>query len=242
MSIKAKTGIDLCNNQLLNAVLENKAAASAPENPVAGSLYWDTTNNCLKIYNGSAWINYNPLDAFAFAKAAEGVLQILKYKNSSTAPTVENVTLVDTSKFDTAGMAAQAYADARSYTDSQINKLLGDAPPEALDTLKELADAVEENQDLIASLQALVTNGVHKSKVSCPALTPSSGVCTWVCDHGLTLNSWKNDNTVLCEVYDANTSEKILCDVKINSAANVLISFASDTTITAGSYYAVFVG
>lgn len=55
MSIKAKSGIDLCNNQLLNAVLENKAAASAPENPVAGSLYWDTTNNCLKIYNGTVW-------------------------------------------------------------------------------------------------------------------------------------------------------------------------------------------
>lgn len=241
MSIKAKSGIDLCNNQLLNAVLENKAAVSAPENPIAGSFYWDTTNNCLKIYNGSAWINYNPLDAFAFAKAAEGVLQILKYKNSSTAPTVENLTLVDTSKFDTAGMAAQAYADARSYTDSQINKLLGGTPSEALDTLKELADAVEENQDLISSLQQLVRTGVEKSKVSCPALTPSSGVCTWVCNHGLTLNSWANDNTILCDVY-TSAGEKVLCDISINSAANVIIKIASDTTITAGTYYAVFVG
>ena len=77
MSIKAKSGIDLCNNQLINAVLENKAAASAPENPVAGSLYWDTTNNCLKIYNGTAWVNYNPLDAYKFSKAADGVLQIM---------------------------------------------------------------------------------------------------------------------------------------------------------------------
>ena len=155
MSIKAKTGIDLCNNQLLNAVLENKAAASAPENPVAGSMYWDTTNNCLKIYNGAKWVNYNPLDAYEFTVVTDGVLQILRYINSSTAPTVEAVKLVDTSKFDTAGMAAQAYADARSYTDSQIKKLLGDAPPEALDTLKELADAVKKNQDLISSLQQL---------------------------------------------------------------------------------------
>lgn len=242
MSLKAKTGIDLCNNQLLNAVLENKPMSSAPENPIAGSLFWDTAHNCLMIYDGAAWINYNPLSAFGFGKAAEGVLQILKYKNSSTAPTVENVTLVDTSKFDTVGMAAQAYADARSYTDSQINKLLGGTPSEALDTLKELADAVEKNQDLISSLQQLVRTGVEKSKVSCPALTPSSGVCTWVCNHGLTLNSWANDNTVLCDVYDTNTSEKILCDIKINSPANVIIKIASDTTITAGSYYAVFVG
>ena len=241
MSIKAKSGIDLCNNQLINAVLENKPMSSAPENPIAGSLFWDTAHNCLMIYDGAAWINYNPLSAFDFGKAAEGVLQILKYINSRTAPTVQNVELVDTSKFDTAGAAAAAYADARSYTDSQINKLLGDAPPEALDTLKELADAVEENQDLIASLQALVTNGVHKSKVLCPALTPSSGVCTWVCNHGLTLNSWSNDNTVLCDVY-TSAGEKVLCDISINSAANVIIKIASDITITAGSYYALFVG
>lgn len=241
MSLKAKTGIDLCNNQLLNAVLENKPMSSAPENPIEGSLFWDTAHNCLMIYDGAAWINYNPLSAFGFGKAVDGVLQILKYKNSSTAPTVENVTLVDTSKFDTAGMAAQAYADARSYTDSQINKLLGDAPPEALDTLKELADAVKKNQDLISSLQQLVRTGVEKSKVSCPALTPSSGVCTWVCNHGLTLNSWPNDNTVLCDVY-TSAGEKVLCDISINSAANVIIKIASDTTITAGAYYALFVG
>ena len=241
MSIKAKSGIDLCNNQLINAVLENKPMSSAPENPIAGSFFWDTAHNCLMIYDGTAWINYNPLSAFAFSKAAEGVLQILKYINSRTAPSVENVELVDTSAFDTAGAAAAAYADARSYTDSQINKLLGDAPPEALDTLKELADAVKKNQDLISSLQQLVRTGVEKSKVSCPALTPSSGVCTWLCNHGLTLNSWANDNTVMCDVY-TSAGEKVLCDISINSAANVIIKIASDTTITAGSYYALFVG
>ena len=241
MSIKAKSGIDLCNNQLLNAVLENKAVASAPENPVAGSLYWDTTNNCLKIYNGSAWVNYNPLDAFSFAKAAEGVLQILRYINSSTTPTVENITLVDTSNFDTAGAAAAAEAAAKIYTDNKISNLLGGTPSEALDTIYELAAAIEENQDLISSLQQLVRTGVEKSKVSCPALTPSSGVCTWVCNHGLTLNSWANDNTVLCDVY-TSAGEKVLCDISINSAANVIIKIASDTTITAGSYYALFVG
>lgn len=242
MSIKAKSGIDLCNNQLLNAVLENKAVASAPENPVAGSLYWDTTNNCLKIYNGSAWVNYNPLDAYSFTKAADGVLQILRYINSSTAPTVENITLVDTSNFDTAGAAAAAEAAAKIYTDNKISNLLGGTPSEALDTIYELAAAIEENQDLISSLQQLASTGVHKSRVSCPALTPESGVCTWVCNHGLTLNSWANDNTVICEVYEANTSEKIFCDVKINSTANVIIKIASDTTIASGTYYAVFVG
>ena len=241
MSIKAKSGIDLCNNQLLNAVLENKAVASAPENPIAGSLYWDTTNNCLKIYNGSAWVNYNPLDAYSFTKAADGVLQILRYINSSTAPTVENITLVDTSNFDTAGAAAAAEAAANLYTDNKFSALFGGTPSAALDTIYELAAAIEKNQDLISSLQQLVRTGVEKSKVSCPALTPSSGVCTWLCNHGLTLNSWANDNTVLCDVYTL-AGEKVLCDISINSPANVIIKIASDTTITAGSYYALFVG
>ena len=241
MSIKAKSGIDLCNNQLLNAVLENKAAASAPENPVAGSLYWDTTNNCLKIYNGAKWVNYNPLDAYEFTVVTDGVLQILRYINSSTAPTVETVELVDTSAFDTAGAAAAAEAAAKLYTDNKLSKLLGGTPSAALDTIYELADAVEKKQNLISSLENLVQTGVEKSKVSCPALTPSSGVCTWVCNHGLTLNSWANDNTVMCDVY-TSAGEKVLCDISINSAANVIIKIASDTTITAGSYYALFVG
>ena len=88
MSIKAKSGIDLCNNQLLNAVLENKAVASAPENPVAGSLYWDTTNNCLKIYNGAKWVNYNPLDAYKFRKVVDGVLHIMRFIILITYPTI----------------------------------------------------------------------------------------------------------------------------------------------------------
>ena len=73
MSVRAKTGIDLCNNQLLNAVLENKAMSSAPDSPVAGSFFWDTTNNCLKIYNGSDWINYTPLEVLENSKASSGL-------------------------------------------------------------------------------------------------------------------------------------------------------------------------
>lgn len=240
--MKIKNNLDMCFNQLLNMVLQNLASTAAPDNPVEGSCYWDTTNKCFKIYDGTKWINYNPLDAFSFDTNSNGVLHILRRINSSTEPTVESINIVDTSKFDTAGTAAQAYADARSYTDSQISKLLGGTPSEALDTLKELADAVEENQDLIASLQALVTNGVHKSKVFCPALTPSSGVCTWVCAHGLNLKALgSNDSAVLCDVY-TSAGEKVLCDISINSTANVIIKIASDTTITAGSYYALFVG
>lgn len=239
MSVKAKTGIDLCNNQLLNAVLENKAMSSAPDSPVAGSFFWDTTNNCLKIYNGSDWINYNPLDAFEFSSTSSGVLTVLKKKNSSLSPSVQSIKVIDTNAFEEAGAAAQAYASARSYTDEKVSALLGGAPSEALDTIFELAQAVEDNKDLIESLQSLVTNGVHKAKILCPALMPASGVCTWACNHGLSLAG--NDTAVLCDVYTAS-GEKVMCDITINSRSNVIIKISSDTTITAGSYYAVVVG
>lgn len=239
MSVKAKTGIDLCNNQLLNAVLENKPMNSAPEAPIAGSFFWDTSHNCMMIYDGSAWINYNPLDAFEFSSAANGIITILKKQNSSQQPSTQSVKIVDPNAFEEAGAAAQAYASAKIYTDNEISNLLGGAPSEALDTIFELAQAVEDNKDLIASLQALVANGVHKAKVLCPALTPTNGVCMWACNHGLSLAG--NDTAVLCDVYTA-AGEKVLCDITINSKSNVIIKISSDTTITAGSYYAVIVG
>lgn len=239
MSVKAKTGIDLCNNQLINAVLENKPMNSAPESPIAGSFFWDTAHNCLMIYDGSAWTNYNPLDAFDFSSTTNGILSILKKKNSNTQPTVQSIKIIDPNAFEEAGASAQAYASARSYTDTKVAALLGGAPSEALDTIFELAQAVEDNKDLIASLQALVTNGVHKAKILCPALTPTNGVCTWTCNHGLSLAG--NDTAVLCDVYTA-AGEKVLCDITINSRSNVIIKISSDTTITAGSYYAVVVG
>ncbi len=237
MSMKAKTGIDLCNNQLINAVLENKPASSAPANPVAGSFFWDTANNCLLIYDGVSWINYNPLDAYTFTSTIEGLLQIQKKKNSSTPPEIVNVKIMDPANFDPAGMAAQAYGDARLYADTLFNNLIGNAPA-ALDTIHELAAAVQANQNLINSLQSIANSHTKKVKISNPALTQSGGICTWNCAHGLSLGS---NSAVLCDVYTSG-GEKVLCDITISSATNVTIKIASTTNIASNSYYAVVVG
>lgn len=233
--MKAKTGLDMCGNEIANAVIENRTAA--PENPKTGQFYYNTTHSRLYVYNGTDWEVFNPTQAFAFQVITQGVLTIQRFINPDKSPQVESVQIVDTSKFDSAGSAASAYASARTYVDNQISKLMGGAPSEALDTLFELAAAIEDNQDLIASLRALVSAGVHKKKVSCPALTPTSGVCTWVCNHGLTMET----PDLICKVY-TQSGEEVICDVTINSAANVIIKIASDTTIAAGSFYAVFIG
>ena len=36
-------------------ILENFAASTGPANPLRGQLWWDTTNNILKVYSGTSW-------------------------------------------------------------------------------------------------------------------------------------------------------------------------------------------
>ena len=65
-----------------------------------------------------------------------------------------NLTAADVGA-DAGGSAATALQSAKSYADQKIVDLVGGAP-ETLDTLKEVADALEANEDVVEALDAAI--------------------------------------------------------------------------------------
>jgi hypothetical protein len=55
-SVVASGDLDLGGYQLLDVVIENAAAADAPEDAVGGQLWFDTDESALKVYDGDAWV------------------------------------------------------------------------------------------------------------------------------------------------------------------------------------------
>jgi len=55
MAKKVLVNLDLSKNQILNVALQN--LASAPGSPVAGQIYFNTTDSAIYFYDGAAWVN-----------------------------------------------------------------------------------------------------------------------------------------------------------------------------------------
>lgn len=60
---------------------------------------------------------------------------------------------------------SELLANANKYTNTKISELV-DGAPEAMDTLKELADAIAQNSDIMSALQSAIGNKANEAELS----------------------------------------------------------------------------
>lgn len=132
---------------------------------------------------------------------------------------------------DASGSANTALTNAKTYTDSKISALVNSAP-ETLDTLGELAAAMEDNSDAIEALEA-----VAASKANASDLTSHTGNSTI----HITATERNNWNTAKTHADTAHAPSN--AEVNQNAFSNITVgstTISADTktdtlTLTAGT-------
>lgn len=76
----------------------------------------------------------------------------------------------------------------------------------------------------------------YKYTVSNPALTASSGICTWTVNHGL------GNKYPAVQLYEISSGEMIIADITAVSASQLKVVINSSANIAAGTYQAVIIG
>lgn len=100
MAKKFLTAIDLNKNELQNVALQN--LSSDPSSPVAGQVYYNTTDKVIRQYNGTAWKSYTQSGAIvnadidasaaiALSKLATNPLARANHTGSQSASTISDL-------------------------------------------------------------------------------------------------------------------------------------------------------
>ena len=129
--------------------------------------------------------------------------------------------------------AASTYA-----TITNLNKKANTSSPTLTGTPKAPTAAAGTNTTQIATT-AFVQNAIAAYSITLtatnPALTSSSGICTW------TISNTLNNADVLCSVREVTSGEEVFASITY-SAASIVIKINSSANIAADTYKAVIIG
>jgi len=112
MAIKYLNNVDLTKNELQNAVIQ--VLATAPSGAVEGQVYYDSTDDVIKFYNGTAWVSAGG-DLTAITTATADQLTI----TDSTGP-IPNIDIV-TSAVTNAGVELATGDQIYDFVTTGIN-------------------------------------------------------------------------------------------------------------------------
>lgn len=147
--------LNLNQNELQNAVFQN--LATAPSNPKNGQFYFDTTDNTLYVYNGTAWVDALSQGDYTFQNGIKESSGRIVELNLATGANAGNVTLTA----DSNGLAASAPTASTSTaglieiaTDAEV--ATGTAEDLAVNP-KQLATKVDANAAITAGTGTVVT-------------------------------------------------------------------------------------
>ena len=155
------TSINLNKNELQNARVQN--LSSAPSSPVAGQIYFDTGDNILYFYNGTAWIS------------ASGAAEVIQ---DTVSTMILDGTGLDKSYDDPAGtltLSIDSTVTTNSGSQTLTNKTIALGSNTVSGTISDFNTALtDENFATLAGSETLTNKTITSPNVSGLSLTDSS--------------------------------------------------------------------
>lgn len=241
--------LNMGKNQILNVVLQK--LATDPANPVPGLIYYNTTDNRAKIYNGTGWVGMDGIGATMTAQnivdAINSSILTIDLENlpqsvqdavaaAHTEHAISDITGLQgalDAKETPAGAtakAATAESNANAYTDGKVAALVESAPG-TLDTLNELAAALGDDPNFATT----ITNMINGKATKFTQAVGDGSATSIVVTHNL------NTRDAIVTLREGSSPWAIVyTDVEMTSLNTITLKFA--VAPTASQYTVTVVG